>query len=60
MLERILKSVKEQFNQTFSNDLAIELGTSNTILSVPERGIVLNEPSIIAFDGDTGKIVAVG
>jgi len=34
----------------FSNDVAIDLGTANTLIWVKGKGIVLNEPSIVAFD----------
>lgn len=41
-------------------DLGIDLGTSNTIVYNPEQGILLNEPSVIAFDKYTGDIIATG
>jgi rod shape-determining protein MreB len=47
----------------FSNDLAIDLGTANTLVFVKGKGIVLNEPSVVAVrKGDRGgnKILAVG
>ena len=44
----------------FSADLAIDLGTANTLIHMKGRGIVLNEPSIVAFDRHTKKIVAIG
>ena len=47
----------------FSNDLAIDLGTANTLVYVKGKGIVLNEPSVVALkkDGHGGnKILAVG
>lgn len=44
----------------FSADLGIDLGTANTLISVKGKGIVLNEPSIVAFDRNTKKIVAIG
>src|SRR5260370_26654187 len=48
----------------FSNDLSIDLGTANTLIYVRERGIVLNEPSVVAVQDEPtrdGKIlVAVG
>ena len=47
----------------FSNDLAIDLGTANTLVYVKGKGIVLNEPSVVAIrKGDRGgnKILAVG
>jgi len=44
----------------FSNDLAIDLGTANTLVFLKGSGIVLNEPSVVAMDQKTGKVYAVG
>ncbi len=44
----------------FSNDLAIDLGTANTLVYVRGKGIVVCEPSIIAVNQRTGKVEAVG
>lgn len=44
----------------FSNDIAIDLGTANTLIYMKGKGIVLNEPSIVTFDVGTRKIVAIG
>ncbi len=44
----------------FSTDIAIDLGTANTLIYVRGKGIVLNEPSIVAFDKNTKKIIALG
>jgi rod shape-determining protein MreB and related proteins len=41
-------------------DMAVDLGTANTLVYVRGRGIVLNEPSVVALNTNTGKIVAVG
>ncbi len=52
------------FHSFFSNDLAIDLGTANTLIYLKGQGIVCNEPSVVAVqnDANTGrrKIVAVG
>ncbi|MEY2635085.1 MAG: hypothetical protein RIS75_1025, partial [Actinomycetota bacterium] len=40
--------------------MAIDLGTANTLVYVRGRGIVLNEPSVVAMDRDNGKVLAVG
>jgi len=48
------------FLSLFSNDLGIDLGTAITVVYVRGKGIVLSEPSIIAVDQKTGKVVAVG
>ncbi len=47
----------------FSNDLAIDLGTANTLVCVKDKGIVLNEPSVVAVHKDSRgmkKVLAVG
>ena len=44
----------------FSADLAIDLGTANTLIHMKGKGIVLNEPSIVAYDRNTKRIVAIG
>lgn len=41
-------------------DVAIDLGTANTLIYVSGRGIVVREPSVVAIDRYTGKVVAVG
>lgn len=44
----------------FSSDLAIDLGTANTLVFERSRGIVVNEPSIVAMRSDSGEVEAVG
>lgn len=44
----------------FSKKLGIDLGTANTLVFVPGKGIVLNEPSVVAVSEDDNKILAVG
>ncbi|MBN2430776.1 MAG: rod shape-determining protein [Acidobacteria bacterium] len=44
----------------FSNDLAIDLGTANTVVYAKNKGIVLNEPSIVAINNITNRVEAVG
>lgn len=44
----------------FTTDLAVDLGTANTLIWVKGKGVVLSEPSIVAFDRNTKKIVAIG
>jgi len=44
----------------FSNDMGIDLGTSNTLVCVQEKGIVLREPSVVAIDTETRQVLAVG
>ena len=42
------------FRSYFSNDLAIDLGTANTLIYMRERGIVLDEPSVVAIRQEGG------
>jgi len=49
-----------KFFKFFSNDLGIDLGTANTCVHVRGKGVVLMEPSIVAINTDTKKVVAVG
>lgn len=44
----------------FSNDIGIDLGTTNTLVSLVGTGIVINEPSVVAINNKTSKIVALG
>jgi len=44
----------------FSKDVGIDLGTANVLIHVKGRGIVLNEPSVVALDRNNGKVLAVG
>lgn len=44
----------------FSKDLAIDLGTANTLVYVRNRGIVLNEPSVVAVKANTNEVLAAG
>ena len=44
----------------FSRDMGIDLGTANTLVHVRSRGILLREPSVVAIDRDTKKVLAVG
>src|SRR5439155_19713093 len=52
MLDRILG--------IFSRDIGIDLGTANTLVHVRDRGIVMSEPSVVAIDARTKRVIAVG
>lgn len=43
-----------------AKDIGIDLGTANVLINVKGKGIVLNEPSVVAIDTHTGKVLAVG
>lgn len=46
--------------QFFSNDLGVDLGTSNVLIYADGKGLVVREPSVVAVDRNTGKILQVG
>ncbi len=48
------------FSNLFLSKIGIDLGTANTLVFVPKKGIVINEPSVVAVDITTNKILAVG
>lgn len=50
----------ERFYRNFSNDIGIDLGTANTLVYLRGRGIVINEPSVVALNTKTNRVVAVG
>lgn len=50
----------KKFYKLFSNDIGIDLGTANTLVYLRSHGIVINEPSVVAVNQKTGRIVAVG
>ena len=55
--------IKSLFNKLFgyfSIDLAMDLGTANTLAHITEKGIVLNEPSVVAVNADDNSVEAVG
>ena len=42
------------------SDIGIDLGTANVLVYIKGKGVVLREPSVVAFDRDTNKIKAIG
>ena len=57
-----MKKLLESFAKIWSTDMAIDLGTANTLVVVKGQGVVLNEPSVVAIIDDKGKktVLAVG
>ena len=56
----MFKEWKDKLLSRFSNDIGIDLGTANTLVYVRGKGIVVNEPSVVAVNEKTGQVVAVG
>ncbi len=50
----------DRLYRQFSNDIGIDLGTANTLVYLRGRGIVINEPSVVALNTKTSRVVAVG
>ncbi len=50
----------KKFYEMFSNDIGIDLGTANTLVYLRGHGIVINEPSVVALNTKTDRIVAIG
>jgi len=50
----------DKFYKLFSNEIGIDLGTSNTLVYLKGHGIVINEPSVVAVNIKTNQILAVG
>lgn len=58
-----MKLLKRQFNKALSYlgyDIAIDLGTANSLVYVKDRGIVIQEPSVVAINQKTGQVLAIG
>ncbi len=53
-------SLIDMFFNSWGGDMAVDLGTANTLVSVRGRGIVLIEPSVVAVERDTKRVLAVG
>lgn len=63
MLAKIIRYLRKAFNYVlglFSNDMGIDLGTCTTLVYVKGEGVVLCEPSVVAIEKDTNRVVAVG
>lgn len=55
-----MKEFKKKIYAYLSNDIGIDLGTANTLVYLRGHGIVVNEPSVVAVNQKTGRVVAVG
>lgn len=60
IVSEVRKSLMEGIFGRFSQDIGIDLGTANTLVFVRGRGIVINEPSVVAVNQRTGQILAIG
>lgn len=60
MLQQWKKDISDAIFGKFSQDIGIDLGTANTLVYVRGKGIVINEPSVVAVNKRTGQILAIG
>src|SRR3712207_4320528 len=67
MIVRLMKPLSKSkadkmgvLGRLFAPDIAIDLGTANTLVFVKGWGVVLSEPSVVAIDNKSDKVVAVG
>ncbi|MBI5138400.1 MAG: rod shape-determining protein [Candidatus Vogelbacteria bacterium] len=54
------KKIRNRISKAFSNDIGIDLGTANSLVMVVGHGIIINEPSVVALNQKTGRVVAIG
>ncbi len=59
-IQKFFRDVVGKLSGRFSHDIGIDLGTANTLVYVRGRGIVINEPSVVAINQRTGQILAIG
>ncbi|EKE10905.1 MAG: hypothetical protein ACD_15C00179G0004 [uncultured bacterium] len=58
--KNIFKNLSGKIFGNFSKDIGIDLGTANTLVYVGGKGIVINEPSVVAINKKTGQVLAIG
>ncbi len=56
----MFKKIKKSFLKSSSNNIGIDLGTANTLVYAAGKGVIINEPSVVAVNQKTGRVVAVG
>lgn len=59
-IKNLSRKVSSNLFGGFSKDIGIDLGTANTLVYVKGRGIVINEPSVVAINKKTGQVLAIG
>ncbi|MDO8743101.1 MAG: rod shape-determining protein, partial [Candidatus Azambacteria bacterium] len=52
--------ILDRLFKIFSRDIGIDLGTTNTLVYVRGRGIIINEPSVVAINKKTNQVLSVG
>lgn len=57
---RAKEKTRNKFLKLLSHDIAVDLGTANTLVSIDGHGIVINEPSVVATNKKTKQVIAIG
>ena len=56
----MISKFREWLRALFSHDIGVDLGTANTLVYLRGKGLIINEPSVVAINQKTGRVVAVG
>ena len=59
-IQKFTRKITDYVSSLFSKDMGIDLGTATTLVYVKGEGVVLCEPSVVAIEKDTNRVVAVG
>lgn len=59
-LNKLKKNIRKLHFNLFTSDLGVDLGTSNVLIYVEGKGVVVREPSVVAVDKNSGRVLRVG
>ena len=59
-MKLMISKFREWLRALFSHDIGVDLGTANTLVYLRGKGLIINEPSVVAINQKTGRVVAVG
>lgn len=59
-MKNIFHTITRRFFGRFTQDIGIDLGTANTLVYICGKGIIINEPSVVAINKKTGQVLAIG
>ena len=59
-IQKLIRVISDHVVGLFSKDMGIDLGTATTLVYVKGEGVVLCEPSVVAIEKDTNRVIAVG
>ncbi len=59
-VKRVQTRTRSKVSRMLSHDIAVDLGTANTLVAIDGRGVIINEPSVVATNKKTHQIIAIG